>query len=255
MLWLIPSNDGEAIEIRRLLDEHRQNVIVTQQPWGASWANLEPHIQAAVAKASVVYAVELSGPAPPNAINIDHHDYSDDHSRMNTLSSLEQIANILGIELNRWSKLVAANDRGYIDAMVRELNASPQEIAAVRLADRRAQGVTQEEDSQALRAVLGAQPQGNLWIVPVEGRLHSAYGDYLYSVRNAREWLLQATTEWAYSGPRHRQLMKLGLPEQHWCGGAPASGYFGIDSPSPPSQRAILLALASGLPSTPQSLT
>jgi hypothetical protein len=243
MLWLIPRNDGESVEIRRLLDEHHNRFLLTHQGWGANWKELEQTVRNGIAGEPAVYAIELAGEAPSNATNIDHHDYSDDHSRINPLCSLEQVARILGARLNRWRQLVAANDRGYIRAMEEELEASAAEIAAVRLQDRRAQGVTRENEIEAWNVVRCLEPQQELWKVPVSGKINSAYGDLLYTARKAREWLLQSEAAWTYSGPRHRQLMTLALPETHWSGGDRYCGFFGISSPGPSSRDSILNAL------------
>ena len=62
-------------------------------------------------------------------------------------------------------KLIAANDTGYIPAMQR-LGASPEEIAEIRMADRKMQGCTDEDEQLAEEAVKTLQRrQGNLILV------------------------------------------------------------------------------------------
>ena len=53
---------------------------------------------------------------------------------------------------SRWFELVAANDRGYIPALV-EVGATPAEIASVRAADRAAQGITAAQEVAAEKAI------------------------------------------------------------------------------------------------------
>ena len=69
---------------------------------------------------------------------IDHH-----NEYCHLPSSLEQVASVLGVELNRKQRLIAANDVGYIPAM-KALMATDEEIAEIRREDRRAQGVTEK---------------------------------------------------------------------------------------------------------------
>ena len=82
-----------------------------------------------------------------NLIEIDHHN-------KNSLkkSSLEQVAELLGVELTRYQQLVAANDRGYIPEMI-NIGASAKEIEDIRKADRQAQGVTEEDESLAEKSI------------------------------------------------------------------------------------------------------
>jgi len=152
-LWVLALNDLEALEIRDLLESHSQTACYSNQPWGATWANLEPPILDRLARfrsqypAAEIIGIELAGPNPVAAIDIDHHIYSD-ADRGSSLSSLEQVANHLGVELTRWQKLVALNDRGYIPAML-AAGASPGEVAQIRSLDRAAQGITPADEQTA----------------------------------------------------------------------------------------------------------
>jgi len=84
---------------------------------------------------------------PTNYTRIDHHnDFSD------KLSAIEQTIQLLGIEMTRFHKLVAANDSGYIPAM-KKFGASPIEIENIRKADRNAQGVSDEDEQNAIQSI------------------------------------------------------------------------------------------------------
>ena len=96
-----------------------------------------------------IYGIELFEDItpPPNYIRIDHHnDFS------NRSSSLIQVADLLDIKLNRFQQLVAVNDVGYIPAMV-SFGASTEEINAIRRADRQAQGITEQDEALAVKAI------------------------------------------------------------------------------------------------------
>src|ERR1035441_3760324 len=149
-VWVVPRNDLEAETIIRLLQDAGETVWITVQPWGASWEKLEMELQnrlRELPRAVRIAGVELAGPNPYGARDIDHHRYAAE-DRWKPASSLEQISAELGVGLDRWQRLVAANERGYLPALTRA-GASPQEIQAIRTADRRAQGVTEADERQA----------------------------------------------------------------------------------------------------------
>src|ERR1035437_7630919 len=112
-IWVVPQNDLEALAICELLESHGERVLFTSQPWGATWDRLEEGTQDCLKKQQEtrVYGVELSGPNSFGATNIDHHTYRDE-DRWRPVSSLEQVAALLGVELDRRQELIAANDRG-----------------------------------------------------------------------------------------------------------------------------------------------
>ena len=245
-LWVVPLNDAEAVEIRKLLEARGERVLVTGQGWGATWAGLEPGVRDAIAGFSggsgggTVYGVELGGPNPYRAINIDHHKYGEE-DRSHAASSLEQAAAILGVELDRWQRLIALNDRGYIPAMITEAGATAAEIEAVRRADRSAQGVTAAQEAAAARDLEEhAEFSGDRVKVWCAEGSTAAHSDGLYG--KAREILLMGPDEWNYYGPRHRVLAAMfeGRTGKTWCGGAEASGYFGIAAPEAGERERIL---------------
>lgn len=96
-----------------------------------------------------IYGIELQEDCllPDNYTRIDHHnDYVD------CPSALEQVAAVLGLSLTRYQQLVAANDKGYIPGM-KEIGATPEEIICIRLEDRKAQGVSDEDELLAKKAI------------------------------------------------------------------------------------------------------
>lgn len=161
-LWVTPKNDLEAKTIVEMLEREKEEYLVTGQAWGASWENLEEEIKAEIEKAKkeekTVYGVELQGNSN-GAKNVDHHIYGEDN-RSNEKSSIEQVAEILGVELTLEEQFVSANDKDYIPAMEKlgaELGLSEEDlqeiIANIRMKDREMQGVTPEQEAQAQEAV------------------------------------------------------------------------------------------------------
>lgn len=77
---------------------------------------------------------------PPNYLLVDHHNENKEKP-----SSIEQVAQLLGIKLTREQQLIAANDKGFIPAM-EAIGATPEEIASIRRLDREAQGITEKDE-------------------------------------------------------------------------------------------------------------
>lgn len=161
-MWITPNNDLEAKTIIEMLKREGENLLITGQAWGASWEKLEDEIKSQIADAKQigkeVYGIELQGESN-GAINVDHHIYGEE-DRSNAKSSIEQVAEILGIDLTLDEQFVSANDKGYIPAMEKlgsELNIGEGDlkeiIANIRMRDREMQGVTIEQEAQAQEAV------------------------------------------------------------------------------------------------------
>ena len=82
-----------------------------------------------------------------------HYKLIDHHNKLSSnLSSLEQVAALLGVKLTWEQQLIAANDRGYIPAM-NALGASKEEIENIRLRDRQAQGATANDEKLAEKSI------------------------------------------------------------------------------------------------------
>lgn len=161
-LWVTPSNDLEAKTIIEMLQREGEDFLVTGQTWGASWDKLEQEIKETIEKSKEegkqVYGVELQGDSN-GAINVDHHIYGED-DRSNPKSSIEQVAEILGVELTLDEQFVSANDKGAIQAMLKlgeELEVSEKDLAEIvaniRMRDRQMQGITIEQEAQAQEAI------------------------------------------------------------------------------------------------------
>lgn len=110
-----------------------------------------------------IYGIELNEdiPHPDNYVRIDHH-----NDFANKPSSLEQVATLLDLAMDRHMQLVAANDARYIPGMIK-LGASREEIDDIRRADRAAQGISEGDDErlaeESLKSCKG--DASNLYVV------------------------------------------------------------------------------------------
>lgn len=246
-VWIVPVNDGEAVEIRNLLADAGEKVIITRQPWGATWAGLESGVAAEVEEllaensGAEVIGVELGGPVRWGGRNIDHHRYSNE-DRSNPKSSLEQVADLLGIKLSRFQSLVAENDKGWIPAM-EKAGAHPDEIKIVRAQDRLAQGVMPDDEAQAVRDIASAERQGKKVLIRCPKGATSAHTDRLYGQFNEALTIDEVSEKWIYFGPRHQEFYRLtegGAKGARWVGGRPESGYSGVEKPAEQTKEEIL---------------
>ena len=245
--FITPANDGEAVEIRKILQATHIDHVVTRQAWGATWANLEPGVVEIIEgfisanPSAVIYGIELGGPARWGAINVDHHIYRDEN-RSNEKSSIEQVAALLGIELTDHQLLIAANDKGYIPAM-KAAGASENEIKIVRAQDRLAQGVTPDQEAQAVADILAAQIRGQKYLVACPKGATSAITDRLFGRYTELITVDGLNGKWIYFGPRHMEFYALtegGTTMARWAGGDPKSGFSGVERPTPETQEKIL---------------
>lgn len=244
--FIVPANDGEAVEIRKILSANKVAHIVTRQPWGATWANLEPEVAQAVESFlsanpdAQVHGVELGGPARWNAINIDHHVYRDEN-RSNEKSSIEQVAALLNIELTRHQSLIAANDKGYIPALI-AAGATTNEIKIVRAQDRLSQGVTPDQEAQAVADINSAEVRDGKWLVRCPKGATSAITDRIYGQYSELITVDGQNGKWIYFGARHQEFYALTDGETHarWYGGDPKSGFSGVEKPTSETQAKIL---------------
>ncbi len=171
-MFLLGGYDLEMKTIKKLLDRYNQSYIDNNLSWGAKLSSYINNI-----KNNYLYiGIELiEDIAPPlNYITIDHH-----NEQQSKLSSLEQVANILGINLSRKDKLIALNDSGYIPAMV-NFGATQKEIDEIRKKDRKAQGVTTKDEELAIKSINLAQKYDDIVLLEALTSKFSAIVDRLY---------------------------------------------------------------------------
>lgn len=149
--------DLEMHTIKELLLENEYPAFDKNLKWGAKFSDYQDEINGLNADMTPVFIeLEQDIPLQSNAVVIDHHGkYSDKKS------SLEQIAELLDIELTRYQKLVAANDSGYISGM-HSLCATDAEIKQIRMEDKIAQGVTEQDEKLALKSII--ESDGSLYL-------------------------------------------------------------------------------------------
>jgi hypothetical protein len=155
LVFLLGGHDLEMLTIKKLLLDSGFSDVANVEDRNLQWGAKLSDYQNLFNDEHTFVGIELTQDIapPPQYINIDHHN---EHSHKS--SSLEQVLELLkshlgiDVEFTRDLQLVAANDQGYIPAMI-EMGATPEEIADIRRRDREAQGVTEEDERLAEQSI------------------------------------------------------------------------------------------------------
>ena len=201
-IFLLGGHDLEMLEIKHLLLLHGERFVDASLDWSNALLSAYSPIIAEELDLDY-YGIELQEdcPHPQHYTRIDHHnDYN------NRPTSILQVAKILGITPDRHLQLVAANDAGYIPAML-ALNASNEEITVIRRQDRAAQKVTEEDEHQAeLSVTKYLTILDGLFIVHAQTSRFSAICDRLYPYQRL---LIYTDKEWTYYGEGKSELVAM----------------------------------------------
>jgi hypothetical protein len=176
-MFFLGGYDLEMLAIRNALELSGQEFHDRQLEWGAQASAYAMEISIAVAqgKTSVLVELGLDIEPPAGTIIVDHHGDQCDKE-----ASLLQVLKLLNITPSREELLIAANDSGYIPAML-AVGATPTEVATIRRLDRKAQGVTDEMERQAEAAITLAEIRKGVVIVRLPHTKHSPVCDRLFS--------------------------------------------------------------------------
>lgn len=156
--FFLGGHDLEMVTIADLVRAERGAGAVVDKglAWGARASAYAAEIAAAVRDGVRPVLVELQADTalPDGAVAVDHHG-----ARAGEPAALRQVFDLLALPPERWTRhfeLVALNDVGHVRAM-RRFGAGADEIAAIRAADRAAQGVTAAEEAAGLAALAGTE--------------------------------------------------------------------------------------------------
>ncbi len=197
----------------------------------------------------------MRGSNPFNAHNIDHHPYrhhqGELEDRSSEHSSFELLADVIGTELTPYQRLIAANKAGSLEPLRDELRRqgiAPESamgkswVTVIRLINRCAQGVTPDDEAQAIRDLALAERRGDKALVRYSTHLWTPQADRLLADPDSKEHLHAPASgdgRWVYYGPRRKAFHNLELPHS-WMGGSDESGYYGIVDPTPQAQERLL---------------
>ncbi len=238
-IFFLGGHDAEMLEIRNILRQNGKQFFDKGLSWGASLSSYKAETENLPDNVVPVF-VELKpeSPYPENAIFVDHHD---EKAGKNQKTSIEQIADLLSIRLNRHQQLVSANDKGHIREM-RRLSATDEEISEIRALDRKAQGVTDTDERDAEESV-----QNRLEILGDDTAMIDSLTDKTSPVfdriydQYQHIFVFTPDGQMSYSGKGEMVdcLVRVYKEKQQrnpcvnfwWGGNLPEDGYFGTDAP------------------------
>lgn len=155
LVFLLGGHDLEMETIRDLLVDHAPDHFHDRGlSWGAKASAYREEIEDTLARGETPVLIELEddlGLDPEHVIVVDHHG---GRAGAEAATALEQVFALLerpAAEWDHWLELVAANDRAHLRGLS-EIGASVEEMRRVRRADRRAQGITEAEETAAVEA-------------------------------------------------------------------------------------------------------
>ena len=238
--FFLGGHDGEMIEIRNLLEAKHHQYVDKHLAWGASISDYDADIKNIPQNAVPVFIeLAIDRPLPEGAVIIDHHN---EKAGRDQKTSLEQVADLLNLPLNRRQQLISANDRGHIRAM-RKIGATDEEIESIRLFDRKAQGVSDEDERLAALSIDSRleSPFEDTAVIESKTNKTSPVFDRLYE-KYAHVFVYTPDGEINYSGSgdmvnalqdfyRNEYVKKERIPEgsaASWYGGnLPETGFWG----------------------------
>lgn len=225
LFFLLGGADLEMQTIREILLENGISFADHQLQWNNAVLSSYRKELEQLGDSRMIYGVELQEDIlpPANYLAIDHH------NQLSSMpSALEQVTDLLHIPMNRYIQLVAINDKAYIPGMM-SLGATAEEIESIRLADRKAQGVTDEEERLAQKAIAENKEDVNgLLVVRTYNTKFSPICDRLFPYR---ELLVYTDHEWVYYGEGAEQVRMM-FSEEYASGnlyyGGGEHGYVGV---------------------------
>jgi len=241
-MFFLGGHDLEMLTIREIFEEYAPGRFCDKNlSWGAKASDYRDEIQAVLAKGMSPVLIELTIDTeidPERVVAIDHHG---ERAGSDKPTSLHQVLELLKLPQDKWTRwfdLVAANDRGYIPAMLK-IGATQEEIIKVRASDRAAQGITPGEEAEGKKAATNAEvlADGMLTVVrllhtrtaAVADRLEPALGGAGY-----RNLLLLSPSQVNFFGSGNLVITLNSSFPGGWYGGALTErGFWGHGDPVP----------------------
>ncbi len=238
-VFFLGGYDAEILEIKNILVAKDIEFYDKKLTWGAALSAYKEEVSN-VHPEDIPVFIELKADYlyPENSIFINHHDEKAGKCQK---TSIEQIADLLGFELNRRQQLISANDRGHIRAM-KEMCATDEEIMEIRAMDRKAQGVAEEDERLAEESIERHLQRiaDNAVIVSSLTNKTSPVFDRLYD-KYKHTFVYTPDGEINYSGSgemvchlvrKYEWKKKEDLSIEFWYGGdLPDYGFFGTKTP------------------------
>lgn len=249
-IYFLGGRDLEMLEIATLLHEASACFNDKRLAWGARLSDYRLEIEGASARGETPVAVELTEDMPAawmaahGVIAIDHHGKRAGHE---VPTSLEQVFFRLGLPQSQWTRrraLIAINDRAHVAGMA-AFGATREEIIAIRAGDRAAQGVSEADETEAVRAIAARRIEGRLTHITTPSNTSSAIADRILPELGGPGYdrlLVEMPNKLAAFGDGEIiTALAEAVPGSWWGGDLPARGFWGAAANNIEQERDRLL--------------
>jgi len=237
-IFYLGGHDAEMIAVKNLIIDYKipnENIKDNDLKWGAKLSEYKDELSK-LTKEQIPVFIELNLDVdyPSNAIIIDHHN---EKAGKDKKTSIEQVADLLGIKLNREQELISANDKGFIWGMI-DIGATEEEIQRIRKLDLEKQGVTDEDKVKAKISVDHFLERISSDMVIINSLIENTtpITEFIYKYY-IHIFIITPSNKLYYSGPekiiriledKYSSLKKDNSKIETWSGGyLPDHGYFG----------------------------
>lgn len=164
--FFLGGNDLEMSEIKKILSENGIPFEDKNLRWGASASAYAEEIKKSIDNGFTPVLVELKNDISEDLFAkcqiIDHHD-----AYVGRSASVMQVLDLLNLQPTRQQLLIAANDSGYIPAML-AIGASRSEVEEIRRMDWQAQGISQDLVAEAMKAYETKKIINGVYVIEME---------------------------------------------------------------------------------------
>lgn len=159
VIFFLGGSDLEMQSIKKVLEEEGFEFLDKNLSWGANLSAYENELKEYEGK--TIYGLELIADerTPKNYQTIDHH-----NELSHKPSSLFQVLELLDKKPTREQELISANDVGHIEAM-KCMGASDEEIKNIRQRERIIQGITKQDEEEALKEIEAVVQENGIYII------------------------------------------------------------------------------------------
>lgn len=178
-VFFLGGMDAEMSRIKELLTIHHKKFFTKGLPWNNANASVYQNEFLSLEKSEKAVLIELKIDCiiPENSLVIDPI------GEPWFKSSLFQVCDLIGHDPIVIDLYISANDHGWIPEMYK-VGATDEDVAAIRRAERIAQGITEEHEQEAIRAIREKKIINGVTIVKMKHSKCAPVTDRLYS-RNA----------------------------------------------------------------------
>lgn len=164
--FFLGGNDLEMQEIKKILSENGVPFEDKNLCWGASASAYAEEIKKAIDNGFTPVLVELKNDISEDlfakCLVVDHHD-----AYVGRPASVLQVLEMLNLQPTRQQQLIAANDSGYIPAML-EMGANRSEVEEIRRMDWNAQDISEDLVAEAMKAYEEKKIENGVFVIEME---------------------------------------------------------------------------------------